>query len=325
MTALLNAYSPSNVVTALLVLALCLGILAAGFGLSRMNARPVRLLTWALVAGSVSMTHFLCLDESPGFRMLALIAAGLLAMKAVVVGEERLRAMPPLSLGQWLAFASWPGMKPRLFLSRQQAPLAMSALMKRGLLRFLWGGVFIGLAWLTWKSTRSEALSTAPLLIGLSLCLHFGLCNLLAAFWRSQGVACEALFLAPLRSENLSEFWSRRWNLAFSQMTATAVYRPASSKFGRGLALVASFLFSGLIHEMAISLPVQAGYGLPLGYFALHGLLVLGERSLSKRGRPIHGWLGKAWTIGCVVIPLPMLFHPAFLAGVAWPILGIPG
>ena len=103
-------------------------------------------------------------------------------------------------------------------------------------------------------------------------------------------------------------------------MTSIAVYRPLASRLGRGPALLAGFAMSGLLHEMAISLPVRAGFGLPLAYFLIQGGLVAGERALAARGRPVAGPLGRAWTLFWLVAPLPLLFHRPFLAGVAWPL-----
>jgi hypothetical protein len=87
---------------------------------------------------------------------------------------------------------------------------------------------------------------------------------------------------------------------------------------------MAGFALSGLLHQMAISVPVRAGFGLPLCYFLLHGVLVLVERTLSRRGHALSGWARRAWTIFWVVVPLPILFHRPFLAGVIWPLIGIP-
>ena len=108
-------------------------------------------------------------------------------------------------------------------------------------------------------------------------------------------------------------------------MTALAVYQPLVRRAGRRAALAAAFLGSGLLHELAISVPVQAGYGLPLAYFALHGSLVMIEGRLARSGRPIDRlpWLGRAWTLGWLLVPLPILFHQPFLAGVVWPLVGI--
>jgi alginate O-acetyltransferase complex protein AlgI len=42
-------------------------------------------------------------------------------------------------------------------------------------------------------------------------------------------------------------------------------------------------------------------------------------------GRPIDraGWLAHVWTIGWLLVPLPMLFHPYFIKGIVWPLVGI--
>lgn len=106
-------------------------------------------------------------------------------------------------------------------------------------------------------------------------------------------------------------------------MTALGIYRPLEPRVGRPAAMAAAFLVSGLLHEIAISLPVNGGFGLPLSYFALHGLLRLAELGLERAGHPIsrHAWLGRAWTIFWLVLPLPILFHRPFLAAVIWPLL----
>jgi hypothetical protein len=106
-------------------------------------------------------------------------------------------------------------------------------------------------------------------------------------------------------------------------MTATSVYRPLASRIGRGSALAAAFAFSGLLHEMALSAPVRAGFGLPLLYFLLHGGLVGVERALARAGLPLQGWTGRLWAGFWLVAPLPLLLHPAFVSGVLWPLAGI--
>jgi alginate O-acetyltransferase complex protein AlgI len=108
-------------------------------------------------------------------------------------------------------------------------------------------------------------------------------------------------------------------------MTALASYRPLSGRLGRRVATVAAFLASGLLHELAISLPVLAGFGLPMAYFLLHGMLVLTERRLDRAGRPVNGWgmWSHVWVLGWLVLPAPILFHLPFLRGVVWPLIGM--
>ena len=194
-------------------------------------------------------------------------------------------------------------------------------------------GLVLGLlAWLVWHHGRpplsDEAacvLATVLLLPGLSLMLHFGIFNVLAGLWRLAGVDARPLFRAPLAARSLENFWSRRWNLAFSEMTALGIYRPLSGSLGRKAATVAAFLASGLLHELAISVPVLAGFGLPLLYFLLHGTLVLAERGLERAGRAVTGWglWAHVWVLGWLRCRLPILFHPPFLRGVVWPLIGL--
>ena len=180
-------------------------------------------------------------------------------------------------------------MQPRLFASPAAGPLTgAAALIRRGLLHTVSGAVLVVLARLAWTGLDSRLLASLLLLPGLSLMLHFGVCNIVAGAWRLRGVPCEALFRAPLRSQNLGEFWAKRWNVAFSEMTAIAVYRPLAARLGRGPALLSGFALSGLLHELAISVPVGAGFGLPLLYFLVHGGLVLAERRLVACRTPAH-------------------------------------
>lgn len=320
------SYIPSAYWVAGLVAALLAVVLAAGYPMGRyLSAGVARALAWSmLVVGTLGIERLLS-SEPPGVRMVALITYALLGMKVIVVIEERARGMPPLSPGMWFAFAgAWIGMRPRLFASAETVPLrGAGALMRRGAVNAVSGAILVVLAKTAWTGTHSLLLATVLLLPGLSLLVHFGLCNLLAGAWRWRGVACEALFRAPLRSQSLAEFWARRWNLAFSEMTTIAAYRPLADRIGRGPALMAGFALSGLLHEMAISVPVRAGFGLPLLYFLVHGGLVLVERGLTRAGYPLSGWVGRVWVMFWVLAPLPMLFHRHFLAGIVWPLIGI--
>jgi hypothetical protein len=324
----MNAYTPhdpaviSGTVT-LLVTVLLLGQAIARFGVTR-AARPA---AWALVVAAVAGAERLDAREPAGVRMLAIIGALLYAMKAVVTVEARKQGSPSLPLGRWLGFAAlWPGMRPGPFSRAGAAPLAgAGTLMGKGLVRMIIGVALVTVARFAWIETRSRLLATTLLLPGLSLIVHFGVFDVLAGAWRWAGVDCKPLFRSPLRSTSLGEFWGRRWNLAFSEMTMLALYQPLVRRAGRRGALAASFLGSGLLHELAISVPVRAGYGLPLGYFALHGTLVMIEGRLARSGRPIdrRPWIGRAWTLAWLLVPLPILFHRPFLVGVVWPLIGI--
>lgn len=135
------------------------------------------------------------------------------------------------------------------------------------------------------------------------------------------GVDARPLFRMPIFAKSLAEFWSLRWNQGFTEMTALAVYRPLVKRLGRPAPLSACFLVSGLFHELAISVPVNAGYGLPMTYFVLHGLLVVGEEKWRT-----NGYVGKEismgrrlWTAAWLLIPLPLVFHSPFYRGLFVP------
>jgi len=324
----MSAYTPHDV-AAVCALGVTLGAtLLAGFCLSWLRwTNLARAGAWALVSVAVAAAAGLCAHQPPGIRMLGVIAVLLTAMKAVVVVEARAVNGLRLTLWQWLAFATWPGMQPAAFATSGKGPLpGARELLRCGVIRLVSGVALIGVSRLVWLGTASRTCATIALLPGLSLVVHFGLFNIGAGLWRRCGVECDALFRAPLAARSLGEFWARRWNLAFSEMTAMAVYRPLLRRVGRAPATVAAFLFSGVLHELAISLPVRRGYGLPLAYFVVQGGLVLIERALQARGRAIAAtrWAARVWVLGWLALPLPLLFHPPFLAGVIWPLIGIP-
>ena len=88
---------------------------------------------------------------------------------------------------------------------------------------------------------------------------------------------------------------------------------PAHGTARTALALVAGFVFSGLVHELVISVPARAGYGGPTLFFALQVPALLFERSRTGKalglGQGVRGWL---LTVLVIVGPAGMLFHPPF-------------
>jgi hypothetical protein len=81
-----------------------------------------------------------------------------------------------------------------------------------------------------------------------------------------------------------------------------------------------AFVVSGLLHELAISLPVRAGFGLPTLYFAIHALATSLEPRLRVRRWP--SLPARAWTWLLVLAPLPLLFHRAFRDALVLPLFG---
>ncbi|MDA7920542.1 hypothetical protein N9Z18_02990 [Verrucomicrobiales bacterium] len=76
----------------------------------------------------------------------------------------------------------------------------------------------------------------------------------------------------------------------------------------------AGFFASGVAHELVISLPAWGGFGLPTIYFLIQavGLLVL------RNYRPLRN---RFVTLGFVLFPAPILFHPVFIERVFAPMM----
>jgi membrane bound O-acyltransferase family protein len=257
---------------------------------------------------------------TPVLLMLAMVGMILVVMKVLTLASVRAdgTVLQPLAV---VEFFGWPGMRPSLFEGRRVADhRGARSLAMHGVRCVLVGAALFVVARLIAASTLiAPAKNAVVVIIGLpalSLVIHFGCFDILGGWYRLRGVPVGKLFRAPLLARSLSEFWSRRWNIGYSEMIAIVVNRPLRRALGNTAGLFGSFLASGLLHELVISVPVRAGYGLPTLYFLLHGTLVAIER---KVGRP----LGRTWTLFWIAAPLPILFHPPFLRGVVWPLLGL--
>jgi hypothetical protein len=216
---------------------------------------------------------------------------------------------------------AWPGMDAAAFLSSTRPPKPESV-------QWVWALSKTGLgALLLWECARRVP-ATWPLLqgwiglLGLILILHFGSFELIALGWQSLGIQAQPIMQKPIASHSLSEFWGKRWNLGFRQLSHEFIFQPLHSVIGARWAMLLVFLFSGLIHESVISVPARGGYGLPTAYFLLQGLGVLLERSLV--GRRFHlqgGFSGWAFMVVVTAAPAFWLFHPPFVLRVALPFM----
>lgn len=163
-------------------------------------------------------------------------------------------------------------------------------------------------------------------MVGMALVLHFGVFQLLSCIWRVFGIDPKLFMNAPVASRSVSEFWGKRWNTAFRDVTHRFLFRPLAARFGPRHAIFAGFLFSGVIHDLAISVPAGGGYGLPTLYFAWQGAAIFLE--CSRAGRRLglgRGWRGWLFTMAALVAPAPLLFHPPFVVGIVVPFLHAMG
>jgi hypothetical protein len=317
----MNGYAPSSPRVALALAGLVALSIIGGFALTRRRVPGGRLAAWLLLLASVFAAERWTATEPGGLRMLAICAALFFGFKAVVGTAHLAAGGTPLPAARWFGFVlTWPGMNPATFAGPRAAAPGGARLIRRGFLEAAVGAALIACARLLWLATRQQALATVPLLVGLSLVGHFGLFGISAGLWRLRGVPCVAPFQAPLAATNLSEFWARRWNRPFSELVQLTIYRPLASVFGRAAGLYAGFLLSGILHELALSVPARAGYGRPLAYFALQGVFVLLEKRHMTGGLPRPR---RVATLLAFTIPLPLLLIPEFLRAAIWPIIGM--
>lgn len=163
-------------------------------------------------------------------------------------------------------------------------------------------------------------------MIGLALVLHFGSFHLLSCAWRAAGVDARPLMDWPLTATSLADYWGRRWNTAFRDLTHRFLFRPLVPKLGPRGAVLAGFAFSGLVHDLVISGPVGGGYGGPTLFFLLQGVAILLERS--RLGRQLglgRGWRGWLFVSVAVLGPARLLFHRPFVVDVVVPFLRAVG
>jgi alginate O-acetyltransferase complex protein AlgI len=238
----------------------------------------------------------------------------------------------PVSGAAWrrhLAYlVAWPGLDAAAFLD--PAPLADSmkprpAEWVRGAGNALLGaGLFWGAARLV--PDELPVVTAWVGLVGLALLLHFGTLHLLSCAWRAAGVNAQPLMKRPASSTGVSEFWGRRWNTAFRDLAYRFLFRPLTARLGAAWGLFAGFLFSGLVHDLVISVPARGGWGLPTLFFLLQAAAIAVERS--RRGRALglgRGWGGRLFTAAVLLGPALLLFHPPFLERVALPFMRVMG
>ncbi|UUO05627.1 membrane bound O-acyl transferase family-domain-containing protein [Blastopirellula sp. J2-11] len=231
----------------------------------------------------------------------------------------------PSTMGRNLAYwLAWPGLDAPAFLRLEtQSPIAVPQKSEWffAALKTVFGGTLL-VAAIAW-SDRLPPLAVGWLgMLGLIFSLHFGLFHGLSCWWRSRGVDAPRLMNAPLAATSISDFWGRRWNIAFRDLTHRFLFRPLAARLGPQWAVMLGFAFSGVVHDFVISYPAGDGYGWPTAYFLLQGCAILLERS--RWGKQVslhHGWRGKMFAAVVLITPLTWLFHRPFVENIIVPML----
>ncbi len=214
----------------------------------------------------------------------------------------------------------WPGMDAGAFLDarkRRPAPALaewMAASAETGM-----GAVLL---WCIARRVPGPMLAGWIGMVGLIFLLHFGAFHLLALSWQAIGISARPLMRMPIASRSLAEFWSVRWNRGFNDLVRVHLFAPVRGYMGATAATLVTFLASGLVHELVISVPARGGYGLPTLYFLLQGFGMLVEHSRIGQWAGLRrGWRGRAFALTVAGAPAYWLFHPAFVMRVVLPFL----
>ncbi|TWU12447.1 hypothetical protein CA54_12710 [Symmachiella macrocystis] len=218
---------------------------------------------------------------------------------------------------------AWPGMDAKSFLSTSRNvapphPREWCAAVAKTVIGCALIGIAVALVdWNIWVAGWMG-------MVGITLALHFGVFHLLSTAWRQAGIDACPIMHAPLLATSLNNFWGKRWNLAFRDLAHTYVFRMCVGRWGIAAATMAVFVVSGVIHDVVISLPARAGYGLPTLYFVVQGAGVMFERSrLGKHLGLRHGAVGRIYCAALILAPVGLLFHPPFVERVVVPMLTI--
>jgi hypothetical protein len=261
------------------------------------------------------------LGEVPRWAVMWLLAGGLFfAGKAAVLRSAGLRGW------RFAGFAlGWAGMDAEPFRAHKECSLGLQSespesleliglksettlALALALMNLVLGGLLL---WGVARCFPHPLAAGWVGMVGLIFVLHFGIFALLAVVWNACGVRVTPIMRRPVAAVSLAEFWGRRWNIAFRDLAHRFVFVPVAQRRGHKTALWASFAVSGLAHELVISVPAGAGFGLPLGYFMLQALGISLERRLRTTS-----WLR---THAFTALPAFLLFHPPFVERVMVP------
>ncbi len=218
----------------------------------------------------------------------------------------------------------WPGLDAATFLEVRRARSVARPAASEWLFAAAKLGLGLGLLYGVARTIRPDQWYIVGWvgMIGVVMVLHFGAFHLLSCAWRRVGVDARPLMRAPLLSRSLSEFWGRRWNTAFRDLTHRYLFRPLTGRLGARGALFAGFAFSGVVHDAVISVPAGGAYGGPSLFFVLQALGMLFERSALGRAIGLGAsWRGWLFTMGMLLAPAPLLFHYPFVEVIVLPFM----
>lgn len=224
---------------------------------------------------------------------------------AALLWQKSEGAKMPGLFGLLCFMFAWPGVRVDGF--QKRTPVPMPGTGDRFLeswLTFLLG--LGGLIFASWKGGGESLFWNYVGLYSFLLIIHLGILEVMVDGLRLVGFSPQSPLDRPWLANSLRDFWSFRWNRPFIDMNRIFFLKTFKNILPAPLVVFMIFLISGILHELALSYPVNAGWGLPLLYFAFQGVGYFLENRY-----PFRRLLVLAW----VIVPSPLLFHAPFVMG----------
>ena len=283
---------------------------AASTTSTRRRKAPIALLfpltaAWVLVPQLTPFAAMCC---------IALSLFGLIKLHTLL--HHTAKHQVPVVSDQIAWFFAWPGLNASRFFTRTDCTTATPREWVFAFAKTIFGGSLFFFAAPAILANHQLTAGWVAL-VGVVFMLHFGSFHLLALYWRTKGRNVRPIMNAPILATSVSDFWSKRWNLAFRDYAHPFLFEPLARKWSPVSAVIVGYTFSGVVHELAISVPAKGGYGLPTLYFTLQGLAILLERKAGLKG----GTRGWCWTFLATAPGALLLFHPPFVKTIVVPLL----
>jgi len=131
--------------------------------------------------------------------------------------------------------------------------------------------------------------------------------------FRLAGLQLSEVFNAPPLARNPREFWSRRWNLWFSEVSNLLIFQPLGGVRRPLLGVSAVFVFSALLHEYMVWVALTRPDGRMTAFFLIHGVATIATTMLGKRlGRKtlMPRWVAIPLHIAWFTLTAPLFFGP---------------
>jgi hypothetical protein len=134
---------------------------------------------------------------------------------------------------------------------------------------------------------------------------------LVRVIWLPSGLLFAPLHNRPWQARSVADFWGQRWNTYYSDWTRSTIFQPLRRR--PIFALFLAFIFSGVLHELVINLPLyfvtgRMLFGTIMIYFALQAVGILIERKFKKQRDWTTVW---CWLI--VFLPCPLIINEGLL------------